>query len=298
MEKNIFQIREEYLNRCTNYLQLFQKDYKPTKLDECLVTKVKILRCFQLLSSLFDESEKKGTGKIKYHSSLIKGELLTFVVNNDVTFGGDVPKKIDVKIHSNKTVFDLRHQIASQAKTSWDSMRLFRFSNNNQEIKDNENGRTLGELRIRNGETIQAQRKPTPYVQQVTLTNPDGSIVDDAKIIFTEMFHKFAENGKMNSDGCGAFIHSCTNDNCKGDDRRVKEVFDKWDTDKDGFLVLDNFLDFYQLACNERPTVVWYNLQAHHYRNDLKRHADVEDENKVFTNLYFLFESKELSSFI
>ena len=279
MEKHIVQIREEYLLRCTTYLELFQSEYKPTKIDECLLTKTKIFRCLQLLSSLFDESEKKGTGKIKYHSSLIKGELLTFAVNNDVTFGGDVPKKIDVKINSNKTVFDLRHQIALQAKTSWDSMKLYRFSNNNQEIKDNENGRTLGELRIRNGETIQAQRKPTPYVQQVALTNPDGSIVDDAKVIFTEMFHKFAENGKMSPDGCASFIHSCTNDNCKGDDRRVKEVFEKWDHDKDGFLLVENFLDFYQLACNERPTVVWYNLQAHHYRNDLKRHSDVEDES-------------------
>lgn len=195
MYKNIIQIRENFLQCCTDYLEKFQKELRPCKIDECLETKAKLFRCLQLLSSLFDESEKKGTGKIKYHSSLIKGELLTFVVNNDVTIGGDVPKKIDVKIHSNKTVFELRHQIAAQAKTSWDSMRLFRFSNNNQEIKDNENGRTLGELRIRNGETILAQRKPTPYVPQVALTHPDGSIVDDAKEIFTEMFHKFAENG-------------------------------------------------------------------------------------------------------
>lgn len=278
MEKNITEIRHQYLSKCTAYLELFQKQYKTSKNDETCSAKAKILRVLQLLSSFFDESEKKGTGKIKYHSSLIKGELLSFVVNNDVTIGGDVPKKIEVKIHSNKTVFDLRHQIALQAKTSWDSMRLYRYSNNNQEIKDNENGRTLGELRIRNGETIQAQRKPTPYVQQVALTNSDGSLVDGAKAIFTEMFEKFSENGKMAPEGCAAFIHSCTNDNCKGDDRRVKEVFEKWDHDKDGFLVLDNFLDFYQLACNERPSVVWYNLQAHHYRNDLKRHADVEDE--------------------
>ena len=272
MEKQLVQIRADYLNQCTGYLEQFQKA------ADSPANRTKMLRCLLLLSSLFDESEKKGTGKIKYHSSLIKGELLTFVVNNDLTVGGDVPKKIDVKIHSNKTVFDLRHQIALLAKTSWDSMKLYRFSANNQEIKDNENGRTLQELRIRNGETIQAQRKPTPYVQQVALTNPDGSIVDGAKVIFTEMFDKFAENGKMGPDGCAGFIHSCTNDNCKGDDRRVKEVFEKWDHDHDGFLVLDNFLDFYQLACNERPSVVWYNLQAHHYRNDLKRHSDVEDE--------------------
>ena len=55
-------------------------------------------------------------------------------------------------------------------------------------------------------------------------------------------------------------------------------MFERWDHDKDGFLGLENFLDFYQLACNDRPSVVWYNLQAHHYRNDLKKHSEVEDE--------------------
>ncbi len=61
----------------------------------------------------------------------------------------------------------------------------------------------------------------------------------------------------MSPKGCADFIHSCTNDSCKAEDLRVKQVFDRWDSDKDGFLTLENFLDFYQLACNDRPQIVW-----------------------------------------
>lgn len=38
------------------------------------------------------------------------------------------------------------------------------------------------------------------------------------------------------------FINSCTNDHCKGDDHRVKDVFTKYDDDKDGFVTQENFL--------------------------------------------------------
>ena len=32
-------------------------------------------------------------------------------------------------------------------------------------------------------------------------------------------------NGLMDHDGCAKFISTCTNDICKGDDSRVKDVF-------------------------------------------------------------------------
>lgn len=70
--------------------------------------------------------------------------------------------------------------------------------------------------------------------------------------IFTEWFYKFSKDDRMDSDSCGAFINSCTSDGCKGDDRRVKDVFIKYDDDKDGFLTLDNFLEFYRVASIQR----------------------------------------------
>lgn len=34
-------------------------------------------------------------------------------------------------------------------------------------------------------------------------------------------------------------------DYCKAEDRRVKDIFSKWDDDKDGFLTEENFVNFY-----------------------------------------------------
>ena len=54
------------------------------------------------------------------------------------------------------------------------------------------------------------------------------------------------------------------------------------DDDKDGLLTIENFLTFYLDACQNRPGVVWKNLHANHYRNDLKKLSEVrEDEINV-----------------
>lgn len=66
----------------------------------------------------------------------------------------------------------------------------------------------------------------------------DGELIPEVVKIFTGWYEMFAENGKMNHEGCANFIHSCTNDNCKADDRRVKDVFAKYDADNDGYLLL------------------------------------------------------------
>jgi hypothetical protein len=95
---------------------------------------------------------------------------------------------------------------------------------------------------------LAASKRATPSIPQVSLVNSDGSINPLANKIFVDWFTQFSDNGKMSPDHCAAFIHSCTNDYCKGDDKRVKEVFANNDNDKDGFLTLENFLDFYHSA--------------------------------------------------
>ena len=54
-------------------------------------------------------------------------------------------------------------------------------------------------------------------------------------------------------------------------------MVEKYDTDNDGFLSEADFLQFYQDACHTKPSVVWSNLWAHHYRNDLKCYDDPSD---------------------
>ena len=43
-------------------------------------------------------------------------------------------------------------------------------------------------------------------------------------------------------------------------------------------MTLENFVSFYHVAAKTRPSVVWNNISAHHYRNDLRKWAEVEEE--------------------
>ena len=76
----------------------------------------------------------------------------------------------------------------------------------------------------------------------------------------------------------GNFIGSCTQDTCKATDSRVRVILKTYDKDSDGYLELEDFLEFYFDACIDpkRTQVVWSNLYAHHYKNDLSRYDDVD----------------------
>ena len=53
------------------------------------------------------------------------------------------------------------------------------------------------------------------------------------------------------------------------DDKRIEKLFLENDTDKDDLLTLDDFLGFYRRSCHQKIEVVWGNLQAFGYNNDL-----------------------------
>lgn len=83
-----------------------------------------------------------------------------------------------------------------------------------------------------------ANKRPTTEIPQVDLLDKNGSLVPAAEKIFGSWFMRFQTAERMNPQQCADFIHSCTGDFCKADDRRVKEVFDRFDDDNDGYLTL------------------------------------------------------------
>jgi len=54
---------------------------------------------------------------------------------------------------------------------------------------------------------------------------------------------------------------------------------DMHDTDKDGLLTEENFLNFYLQASLTREKTVWENLATHHIRPDLKKYGEAEIED-------------------
>ena len=72
-----------------------------------------IKACNILLRSFLASSEKNGTANIRSLRSLYKGEVIEkILLENYANLTLDAPKKIEVKIFSNMTVWDLK-KIAS-----------------------------------------------------------------------------------------------------------------------------------------------------------------------------------------
>ena len=91
--KSIKEIREELLDYFLNIIK-----------QESLEGKKKAL---EGLKRFIEECERDGTGNLKSHSALLKGDLHTITVMNNITYhpySPEIPKKFELKIYSNNTL--------------------------------------------------------------------------------------------------------------------------------------------------------------------------------------------------
>ncbi|EAS02785.2 ubiquitin carboxy-terminal hydrolase (macronuclear) [Tetrahymena thermophila SB210] len=264
---NCGQIRKNFIDHC---MESIISSYGSN------ITKVK--RTLDILNCLLNESEKKGIGYLKPINGLVKGEVQNLTITNEINaYVQEGQKKQDIKIESNKTIIDLKILIASKINTSWDQIKIKR-SPNFKQLRDSDNSRTIGEIRFKSNENLTIEKRQTPPIPEANLLNQDGSLVEKAKQIFTSWFETFSTEGFMDAENLAKFIHSCTNDSCRPDDHRVTSTIAQYDHDNDGKLDLQDFLNFYRKACQEKKAVVWKNLQSHYYRNDLKKLSDVGED--------------------
>jgi hypothetical protein len=72
-----------------------------------------------MLKSFFEDSEKNGTGGLKPHLALDKGEFISrIVVTNNITSMRGCPKYIEINTYSNMTLWELKKIIGIRTKTS------------------------------------------------------------------------------------------------------------------------------------------------------------------------------------
>jgi hypothetical protein len=90
---------------------------------------------------------------------------------------------------------------------------------------------TLEELKLNNQE-LNAFRLPQSRVKKEPLL-VDGEVGVRAKQVFTDMFHRFAPNGRMGKKECGNYIEAVTIGYCPIYDSRISSLFAEYDTDKD-----------------------------------------------------------------
>lgn len=66
-----------------------------------------------------NECEKKGTGELRSHSAMLKGDIHNITVLNRVDYypmRAKIPSKMDFKVYSNTTLWELRCLITPQAE--------------------------------------------------------------------------------------------------------------------------------------------------------------------------------------
>ena len=71
-------------------------------------------------------------------------------------------------------------------------------------------------------------------------------LTDVFKRLITEIFTRFSYDGKMSLIECTNYIRQTTGSECLSSDRRVTDIIDFYDSDRDGIVVLDDFIKYYK----------------------------------------------------
>jgi hypothetical protein len=262
----------------------------------------KIINCLSILRVLIEETEKKGTAGCISHNSLLKSSILTlkiengiFNLNNNQKNSGAAysnntnsnnsttkdEKNFSLKVHANTTLWDIKKLIASKILTLPEGIRI--NSNNSKDITDNDHGKTLSELAIKDQDKLTVVLSPVfQNIPRSQLTK-NGKFTEKTERLFCEIFTTFSnESGLMDQESAARFATIATDSHepLLVDDSRVKHLFETYDFDKDGFVSREGFLKFFHdsLEVNRKVDTVWDNIRAFGYRNDLKKFSEPLDE--------------------
>jgi ubiquitin C-terminal hydrolase len=279
--KNLWNILIEKCIKTINCVKLSQTEDFNSK-------KIKISNILHLLKSLIEETEKKGTAGCISHSSILKNSKIKIIIknmispkllnpnenyNNAVIKDSSTTKEFILVVYSNTTLWDLKKLIGFKIGVIPEGLKF--LNTGGKEITDNDHGKTLMELKIKDKDTLSVVKNPIlDQIPKVPLMK-DGQLVEKAVKAFSEIFEKFSTEGLMSKEQCAQFAYAAVDsvDPISPDDNRIKSVYDMHDINKDGFLSLDEFLSFFRssIVDQKKPHIVWDNLKAFNYRNDLKK---------------------------
>lgn len=153
MEDRIHEIGESFTQECLrrfiniahNSNILFEEKVQLTK---HIVT---------MLKTFFEESEKNGTGCLKPHLALDKGEFIQrLVITNNITSMKGCPKYIEVNSYSNMTLWELKKIVGIRTKTTPLKIQINRSDGKKKQLTDSDNIKLLRELKFESYETLSA----------------------------------------------------------------------------------------------------------------------------------------------
>ena len=309
-DKEVMEKSRDILNRIytqfTSDIDLIavKKSFIETYLDRLAKTiddpkaleKGTLSKMIKLIEDTIEESERRGTGGIKSHLSILKGNIINLLIKNTLTSGEGIPKSMEVEAFGNISVWELKAEIGKYTVSNPECIKM---SICYMPSKDTDHGKILSELVNHDFMVISAEKKEMPEVPIEPLLNEDKTLTEPAKRAFTEIFKKYSVDGKMSMHNAAELLSSMLDKkDLTPNDKVVKQFFKNLDKDRDNYLTLDDALQFYALSLtSERSKMIKDHLSNHGFRNDLKNINEVPLHKVDVELLPRVLLSKNIRSF-
>ncbi len=224
-----------------------------------------IKKCLLVLKIMIEESEKKGTARVKSHSGLLKRKILKFNVSSSTKKA----ENCTVKLYGNTTMWDLKEIVAKKSKVCVDFLKL---QIGKRELINTDHGRTVIDMNMKEDEEIKLSLNTLDSIIPRAELCVKGEVVPEVVEIFKKWFGIYSADGKMSPEHCANFTRDVTEHatNVMVSDSRVTGLFSKYDSARKGYLAEEDFVTFYKEAATNKAGIVWDNLKAMGVRNDLK----------------------------
>lgn len=181
-----------------------------------------------------------------------------------------IKHRIPFETTTNTTLYELRFLIGKNVISAY--VNEMNILTEEGLLDERLNGLTVHQAGLTGPLTIERRFK----IDRAPLLD-GNNLSKDATRIFSKIFSVFSTNGLMSKQECQKYHQKCVGEMAMSyGENKVGEIYETYDTDKDGFLTLDDFLKFYEKSIRARETTVWSNLEAMGVRNDLKILDDLE----------------------
>lgn len=204
VKERIAEISSDFVETAIEKLKLFY-DRSINRNENRSSEIVKVLR---LIVEMIFESERKGNGGMTPLFCLYRGEPIHItVINNAVEFGPNsgIPDKFELFIHTHLTYWQLRMLVANKLKIPPEVVKV---SLTGVDPTDKDNGKTMEEIHVNNGDTIRAIRRTEEFVSRADLLI-GRTLTEKAKLVFYEIFAKFSTDGHMTKKHVVEFTRIC-----------------------------------------------------------------------------------------
>lgn len=259
-------------------------------------------RCLGMLNGLLDESEMQGLCGLRSHAHRSRGPLVTLVATekpsgfesrlqrflaiHHAIMGTATPEqqqgRIDVTMHVNDTVFELREALAAEVGCPVNELSVFTAQGTPVSIADN--GRVLAEIGLSDPPQIQyreAMKDANEFAPLMAARGPTKAF----KAAIEELWAKYKnDRNTMTVDDVIAYFKSCEVEASSWERPRVQLVIARFHnvrnpTTGDYEMTEQGFHGFYISAATDREDAVWNDLVAHGWRTDMRKRSDVLAED-------------------